>query len=73
MLEAPTVGQQMKSTPLQTGSVEVVVARNGEHRRDRFTKGLVNADSGSRGTDGWIARSLNSVGHGVVASAQRAY
>src|SRR6186713_2505398 len=60
--------------PLHTGSLKLYPVGTVNIVAIGSLKGLVNADSGSRGTVGAIARSLNlSCAHGVVDSAHRAY
>ena len=72
MLETATVGQQMKSMPLHALPRKLWLLGTVNNVASGSMKGVRNADSGSRGTDGCMARSLNlSCAQGVVASAQR--
>ena len=60
--------------PLHTGSLKLYPVGTVNIVAIGSVNGFVNADSGSRGTEGGIARSLNLIyAHGVVDSAHRAY
>ena len=60
--------------PRHTGSLKLYPVGTVNIVAIGSTNGLVNADSGSCGTDGGIARSLNlSCAHGIVDYDQRAH